>query len=47
MQGVLAGCFAGLTNSIIVGPVELVKIKLQLQKGRIHLIGKHKHITLR
>ena len=33
-QGVLAGMFAGLVNSLIVGPVELLKCRMQIQDYR-------------
>jgi solute carrier family 25 carnitine/acylcarnitine transporter 20/29 len=30
-QSLVAGCFAGFVNSVVVGPMELVKCRLQLQ----------------
>ena len=31
-QSMLAGCFAGFTNSFVVSPIELVKCRLQVQR---------------
>jgi hypothetical protein len=30
----MAGCFAGFINSFFLSPIELVKIRLQLQEGK-------------
>ena len=36
----LAGAYAGLINSFIVSPVELIKTRLQIQHEQTNLLGK-------
>lgn len=42
-QGILAGAYAGLINTIVVTPVELVKCRLQIQSKDLSLGQKIKY----
>ena len=33
-EGILAGSYAGFVNSFVVGPIELVKVTMQMQVGK-------------